>query len=235
MGELPALEAARLSPGQRTTIRRAIHDAIDKHGLEWAMRNTCAELEAKYGISYDAIEYLLHDELPAALPEELLTSGQRNKIRRDFSAATSITDPIQKRNAAAEVVKQSAEHFGVSEDTIRAVVGVDGDTVRPTPPPGRLPVSVAAPSLPEPGQVVEVRGSTWAVANVQAQGLPLSPADDGAAKLNHVVDLQSLDEDRLGEQLSVVWELEVGKTVTPPQGLPEQLSGELRSAVGNEN
>ena len=39
----------------------------------------------------------------------------------------------------------------------------------------------------------------------------------------HIVDLQSLDEDRLGEQLSVVWELEVGQTVTPPQGLPEHI------------
>lgn len=39
-----------------------------------------------------------------------------------------------------------------------------------------------------------------------------------------MVDLQSLDEDRLGEQLSVIWELEVGKTVTPPQGLPEQIN-----------
>lgn len=77
------------------------------------------------------------------------------------------------------------------------------------------------PTLPEPGQVVEVRGSTWAVANVQAQGLPRSPADEATASLSHVVDLQSLDEDRLGEQLSVVWELEVGHTVTPAQGLPD--------------
>jgi superfamily II DNA or RNA helicase len=203
-----------------------VQQAVDEHGIEWAMRNTCAQLEAKYGISYDTIEYLLHDELPAVLPEELLTSGQRNKIRRDFIAATSTTNPTRRHTAAAEVVKRSAEHFGVSEDTIRAVVGIDGDTVRPTPPPGGPPVPVAAPSLPEPGQVVEVRGSTWAVANVQAQGLPLSPADDAAAKLNHVVDLQSLDEDRLGEQLSVIWELEVGKTVTPPQGLPEHINPE---------
>ena len=85
---------------------------------------------------------------------------------------------------------------------------------------------VAAPSLPEPGQVVEVRGSTWAVANVQAQGLPRSPADEATAQLNHVVDLQSLDEDRLGEQLSVIWELEVGHTVTPAQGLPERINPE---------
>lgn len=85
------------------------------------------------------------------------------------------------------------------------------------------PVTVdrALPALPEPGQVVEVRGSTWAVASVQAQGLPRSPADETVAKLSHVIELQSLDEDRLGEQLSVVWELEVGHTVTPAQGLPD--------------
>ncbi|GFG73229.1 DISARM system SNF2-like helicase DrmD [Mycobacterium botniense] len=76
-------------------------------------------------------------------------------------------------------------------------------------------------SPPEPGQVVEVRGSRWAVANVQAQGLPRSPADEATAQLNHVVELQSLDEDRLGEQLSVIWELEVGHTVTPAAGPPE--------------
>lgn len=171
------------------------------------MRNTCAQLEAKYGISYDTIESLVHNDLPAALPEDLLTSGQRNKIRRDFSAATSAVDANRRQSAAAHAVKQSAEHFGVSEETIRAVVGANSDTDRLAPPTGGSPVSVVAPPLPEPGQVVEVRGSTWAVANVQAQGLPLSPADDAAAKLNHVVDLQSLDEDRLGEQLSVIWEL----------------------------
>ncbi|MBK8730896.1 MAG: DEAD/DEAH box helicase family protein [Tetrasphaera sp.] len=80
---------------------------------------------------------------------------------------------------------------------------------------------ISTPLRPEPGQVVEVRGSVWAVANVQAQGLPRSPADEATAQLSHVVDLQSLDEDRLGEQLSVVWELEVGHTVTPAQGLPD--------------
>lgn len=77
------------------------------------------------------------------------------------------------------------------------------------------------PTLPDPGQVVEVRGSTWAVSSVRAQGLPRSPADEAVAQLSHVVDLQSLDEGNLGAQLSVVWELEVGHTVTPAQGLPD--------------
>lgn len=82
----------------------------------------------------------------------------------------------------------------------------------------------AMPPLPEPGQVVDVRGSTWAVADVQAQGLPRSPADESTARTTHVVTLQSLDEDRLGEELAVVWELEVGHTVAPDQGVPETIT-----------
>lgn len=79
------------------------------------------------------------------------------------------------------------------------------------------------PPVPEPGQVVNVRGSTWAVADVRQQGLPRSPADEGMAGLTHVVSLQSLEEDRLGQELAVVWELEVGHTVAPDQGLPENI------------
>jgi hypothetical protein len=84
----------------------------------------------------------------------------------------------------------------------------------------------ALPPLPEPGQVVEVRGSTWAVSDVREQGLPRSPADESAAQTTHVVTLSSLDEDRLGEELAVVWELEFGHTVAPDQGLPETITVE---------
>ncbi|WP_218037996.1 DISARM system SNF2-like helicase DrmD [Streptomyces lycii] len=86
--------------------------------------------------------------------------------------------------------------------------------------------SASHPPLPEPGQVVNVRGSTWAVADVRQQGLPRSPADEGTAGLAHVVSLQSLEEDRLGQELAVVWELEVGHTVAPDQGLPEAIRPE---------
>ena len=41
----PLVEADYLSASQRSTIRRAVQDAIDAHGVEYAMRNTCAELE----------------------------------------------------------------------------------------------------------------------------------------------------------------------------------------------
>ena len=80
------------------------------------------------------------------------------------------------------------------------------------------------PPLPEQGQIVNVRGASWAVADVRSQGLPRSPADEGEPGLTHVVQLQSLEEDRLGQELAVVWELEVGHTVAPDQGLPERIS-----------
>lgn len=93
--------------------------------------------------------------------------------------------------------------------------------------PAADPANTAgAPAVPEPGQLVNVRGSRWAVADVRAQGLPRSPADEGVPRLTHVVTLQSFDEDRLGEELAVVWELEVGHTREPDQGLPTTIGAE---------
>src|SRR5574337_122936 len=217
-------EADQLSASQRSTIRRTVRTAIENRGAEFAARNICPELQQKYGITYAAIESLADGQLPATLPEYQLSSGQRNRLRRDFHEAEAVQDPAQMDRAIAATLVKYENLFGLSEAAIRAVVGAPCDSVRPTESNGGSPVSTAAPPVPEPGQVVEVRGSTWAVANIQAQGLPLSSADDASTQLNHVVDLQSLDEDRLGEQLSVIWELEVGKTVTPAQGLPEQIN-----------
>jgi superfamily II DNA or RNA helicase len=83
----------------------------------------------------------------------------------------------------------------------------------------------SAPALPERGQVVNVRGASWAVTDIIPQSPPsgasaTSEDDDG---VTHVVELQSLEEDQLGTELAVVWELEVGNTVAPDQGLPEMI------------
>ena len=99
-------------------------------------------------------------------------------------------------------------------------------TQTPPPPAGAPAPRRPVPALPEPGQVVQVRGAVWAVTEVEAQGLLRSPADDGQARLEHVVALQSLDEDRMGEELRVVWELEVGNSVVPDRGLPDTISAE---------
>lgn len=52
------------------------------------------------------------------------------------------------------------------------------------------------PALPEVGSIVQVRGATWAVTDVREQGLSRSPADEARSGLQHVVVLQSLEEDR---------------------------------------
>lgn len=80
------------------------------------------------------------------------------------------------------------------------------------------------PPLPHAGAVVNVRGATWAVTDVQEQGLSRSPADEGYAGLQHVVSLQALGEDNLGDELRVIWELEVGHALAPDQDLPEQIN-----------
>lgn len=58
-----------------------------------------------------------------------------------------------------------------------------------TPETQAWTANASLPPVPEPGQVVEVRGSTWAVANVREQGLPRSPADESRAGIHHVVTL----------------------------------------------
>ena len=87
----------------------------------------------------------------------------------------------------------------------------------------QLSTPMEASSVPEPGQVVQVRGAIWAVTDVREQGLPHSPADESRAGLEHLVALQSLAEDRMGEELTVIWELEVGTSIVPDRGLPETI------------
>ncbi|VEG28351.1 DISARM system SNF2-like helicase DrmD [Actinomyces howellii] len=99
-------------------------------------------------------------------------------------------------------------------------------TQLPSAPAGAPTADHRIPQAPDPGQVVEVRGSVWAVTDVTAQGLPRSSADDGTARLEHVVTLQSLDEDRMGEELTVIWELELGQSVVPDRGLPESIAAD---------
>lgn len=66
---------------------------------------------------------------------------------------------------------------------------------------------------PEPGQLVEVRRRQWVVADVNAAGL-----DVGMPQ--HCLTLSSIDEDGLGEELQVVWEIEPGAQVIERAGLP---------------
>ena len=69
--------------------------------------------------------------------------------------------------------------------------------------------------MPEPGQLVEIRRRQWVVTDVT--GGALSSSSNGNQNL---VGLSALDEDSLGEEIQVVWEIEPGAQVLEKAGLP---------------
>ncbi|MEQ8835388.1 MAG: hypothetical protein RID07_01135, partial [Lacipirellulaceae bacterium] len=71
-------------------------------------------------------------------------------------------------------------------------------------------------ATPEAGQLVEVRRRQWVVADIVA-----SQATTSGHSLQHLVTLSSIDEDGLGEELQVVWEIEPGAHIIEKAGLPE--------------
>lgn len=79
----------------------------------------------------------------------------------------------------------------------------------------REPEPSSIRSAPEPGQLVEVRRRQWIVAEVDA-----SNGHSEARKPQHRLTLSSIDEDGLGEELEVIWEIEPGAHVIERAGLP---------------
>ena len=68
----------------------------------------------------------------------------------------------------------------------------------------------ATQNLPEPGQLVMVRQRHFVVLDVQKSTLPVDPVHSGEQTPQHVVSLSSVEDDALGEELRVIWELEPG-------------------------
>lgn len=69
-------------------------------------------------------------------------------------------------------------------------------------------------ATPEPGQLVEVRRRQWIVAEVESSKLTSTSFPQNA------VTLSSIDEDGLGEELEVIWEIEPGAQIIERAGLP---------------
>jgi ERCC4-related helicase len=75
-------------------------------------------------------------------------------------------------------------------------------------------------SIPEQGQLVDVRQRRYVVTEVEASTLPASPLRP-ARSVQHLVTLASVEDDALGEELQVLWELEPGACVHEKLALPE--------------
>lgn len=74
---------------------------------------------------------------------------------------------------------------------------------------------------PEQGRLVSVRSRRWVVSEVKKSSLAPSPLEIAAAPPQHLVSLLSVEDDALGEELQVIWEIEPGAKVIERVELPE--------------
>jgi superfamily II DNA or RNA helicase len=74
---------------------------------------------------------------------------------------------------------------------------------------------------PEPGQLVQVRNLRFVVADVSRGSLPTGPLAEGLNHAQHLVNLTSIEDDALGEELRVVWELEPGARILDDANLAD--------------
>lgn len=79
-----------------------------------------------------------------------------------------------------------------------------------------MPVS----DSPSPGQLVQVRQRRYVVQEIAESALPPPPLQYPHAP-QHLVQLSSVEDDGLGEELRVIWELEPGARVIGEESLPE--------------
>jgi superfamily II DNA or RNA helicase len=73
---------------------------------------------------------------------------------------------------------------------------------------------------PEIGQLVEVRKRQFVVADVSRSSLPPNPHDPSPPPPQHLVTLTSIEDDALGEEIQVIWEVEAGARVLERATLP---------------
>lgn len=73
---------------------------------------------------------------------------------------------------------------------------------------------IAHHTIPEPGQLVEARRRQWIVSDVD------SGSTAPSLPKRHLIRLTSIDEDALGEEIEVLWELEPGAHFIERAGLP---------------
>ncbi len=73
---------------------------------------------------------------------------------------------------------------------------------------------------PEQGQLVRVRQRRWVVSEVTKSALPLTPLHALNGHSQHLVTLSSIEDDGLGEELQVMWELEPGAAIIEQIALP---------------
>ena len=75
--------------------------------------------------------------------------------------------------------------------------------------------------IPEVGQLVSVRSRHFVVLEVATSELPEAGAGNGLNGTEHAITLASVEDDGLGEELKVIWELEPGAIAYEKGMLPD--------------
>ena len=78
-------------------------------------------------------------------------------------------------------------------------------------------------SVPEQGQLVQIRSRPWVVSSVRANLTPPTGLPMPSANREHLVSLSSVEDDGLGEELQVIWEIEPGAKILERITLPTPL------------
>jgi hypothetical protein len=77
------------------------------------------------------------------------------------------------------------------------------------------------PDVPEAGQLVRVRGQQWVVSGISQSHQPQDELAATRIPGRTLVTLTSVSDDDLGEELTVVWEVEPGREIVPATQLPQ--------------
>jgi hypothetical protein len=77
------------------------------------------------------------------------------------------------------------------------------------------------PQLPHQNELVEVRRRRYVVADVALNPLPADVLAAHPFQRQHLVKLSSVEDDALGEELQVIWEIEPGARVIEETQLPQ--------------
>ncbi len=75
--------------------------------------------------------------------------------------------------------------------------------------------------IPEPGQLVDVRRRRYVVVDIAQSLLPPDIFSSESLHRQHLVTLFSVEDDALGEELQVIWEIEPGATTIEKTPLPQ--------------
>jgi superfamily II DNA or RNA helicase len=73
---------------------------------------------------------------------------------------------------------------------------------------------------PEVGQLVRVRDRYWVVSDIQASSFGTEGEVRASEEIQHLVELSSVEDDGLSQELSVIWEIEPGAAVLQTATLP---------------